>query len=237
MPLHPDLRGTGRCIVAIPAHNEEHSIGSLVAQCRMSTDEVWVVDDGSTDATAENATKSGARVLRHETNLGKGRAIRTALDAFLREESEYLLFLDGDGQHDPAVIPSFIKLARSSGAGIILGNRLYAPGNMPPIRQWTNYFMSWLISEMAGQEIADSQCGYRLLSRNFVRQFKPTTDHFELESEMLIQAGRFGSEILSVPIPVIYRGSSSHIKPLRDTLRFARMAWRYLGVKDAGKQR
>src|SRR5437773_620280 len=160
-----DPQGAGRCVVAIPAHNEEHSIASVVAQCRKSPVDVWVIDDGSQDATARAAAEAGARVLQHASNQGKGRAIRTALEAFLREEHDYLLFLDGDGQHDPAVIPDFIELARNSGAGIILGNRLYAPGNMPPIRQWTNYFMSALISEATGQEIPDSQCGYRLLSR------------------------------------------------------------------------
>ncbi len=222
------LAAVSHGVVSIPAYNEEARIGSVVRQCLRSGVEVWVIDDGSTDATARVASQAGARVLTHPKNFGKGRAIRTALEAFSGATQDYLVFLDGDGQHDPAAIPSFLLLAERSGADIVLGNRMYVPSNMPAIRQWTNFFMSWLISQMAGQEIPDSQCGYRLLSRRFVQKFSPTTDHFELESEMLIQAGRLGMNVLSVAIPAIYRGESSHIDPIIDTKRFIRMVWRYL---------
>ena len=73
---------------------------------------------------------------------------------------------------------------------------------------------------MCGAAIPDSQCGYRLLSRRFAEAFRPTTSHFELESEMLVQAARFGFKITSVPIPAVYGSSPSHIRPIRDTLRF-----------------
>lgn len=218
-----------RCVVAVPAHNEEVSIGSVVRACLRSPVDVWVIDDGSKDGTARAAEEAGARVISHPRNFGKGRAIRTALEAFQRDKTyTQLLFLDGDGQHDPAAIPAFISRAELTGAEMVLGNRMSVPAAMPPLRQWTNFIMSWIITQMAGQEIPDSQCGYRLLSRRFVDAFVPTTDRFELESEMLIQAGRMGMNILAVPIPVIYAGEASHIDPVTDTFRFIRMAWRYL---------
>ncbi len=225
----PDvLAAVRRCVVVIPAHQEESRIGAVVRECLRSPVEVWVIDDGSKDETGRVAAEAGARVLSHPVNLGKGRAIRTALQEFRKEPRDYLLFLDGDGQHDPAAIPSFITRAESTGADIVLGNRMLLPLGMPPVRQLTNFVMSWLISQMAGQDIPDSQCGYRMLSRRFVEAFAPTTERFELESEMLIQAGRMGMDILSVPIPVIYAGESSHIDPVTDTIRFIRMVWQYL---------
>jgi len=217
-----------RPVVAIPALNEEKHIGRVVQACIASGAEVWVVDDGSIDRTAEMVRQAGGRVIQHPRNLGKGMAIRTALDAFARSDREFLIFLDADGQHDPAFLQSFVDRAAASSAGIVLGNRIDDARRMPFVRRCTNRFMSWLISRLAGQCMPDTQCGYRLVSRAFARQFRPTTSRFELESEMLIQAGRLGFRIESVPISTIYRGEKSHIHPLPDTLRFFRMIFRYV---------
>src|SRR4051812_37959167 len=88
--------------VAIPAFNEQKRIGEVVRGCvATGCGLVWVVEDGSSDQTAEQATRAGASVLKHSSNLGKGMAIRTALKAFADSKFEYLIFLDADGQHDP----------------------------------------------------------------------------------------------------------------------------------------
>ena len=99
---------------------------------------------------------------------------------------------------------------------------------MPAVRRWTNQFTSWVVGRLAGCPIPDSQCGYRLVSRNFVERFRPTTSRFDLESEMLIQAGRLGMKIESVSISTIYKGQPSHIHPLWDTIRFFKLVVRYL---------
>jgi len=217
-----------KVLVAIPAYNEEKRIESVVRSCLATGSEVWVIDDGSMDLTAESAQKAGGVVIRHEKNMGKGKAIRTALDAFMRSEHEFLIFMDADGQHDPSFIPVFVQCARHSSAGIMVGNRMHSTVNMPLVRRWTNQFMSWLISCLAGRRIPDTQCGYRLVSRAFVERFRPTTNRFELESEMLIQAGKLGFAVESVPISTVYAGEASHIHPFVDTLRFICMVIRYL---------
>ncbi len=214
-------------VVVLPACNEEAHIGSIISSCRVLSAEVWVIDDGSTDGTGDKARKAGARVITHEQNLGKGMAIRTAFTAFTQSDHEYLILMDADGQHDPAYIPALIERVRESKAGIVIGNRMLSKVKMPWVRRWTNQVMSWMISRLAGQTIPDSQCGYRLVSRSFAERFRPTTCRFDLESEMLIQAGRLGFKIQSVPISTIYEGQSSHIRIAGDTLRFLRLLVRY----------
>lgn len=215
-------------VVAIPAYNEEKRIESVVRRCRESGAEVWVMDDGSNDRTGEVSKSAGAAVIRHERNQGKGMAIRTALDAFAKSDRRFLIFMDADGQHDPAMISAFVEHARANGSQVLLGNRMLSTAKMPTVRRWTNQFMSWLISLLARQKIPDTQCGYRLLGRDFVLKFRPTTDRFDLESEMIIQAGRLGFKIESIVIPTIYDGQGSHIHPVWDTLRFMKLVLRYL---------
>lgn len=208
----------GNAAVAIPAFNEASRLANVIRGCRGFGLEVWVVDDGSTDATAEVAQREGAEVLRHERNLGKGAAIRTALRRFHESGLERLVLMDADGQHDPAFLPTFLRAGEA--ADLVLGNRMADPGPMPLVRRLTNRTMSWLLGLLCGTPIPDSQCGYRLLSRRFAEAFHPTTAHFELESEMLVQATRLGFRIGAVPIPAVYGRAPSHIRPFRDTLRF-----------------
>ena len=84
-------------VALIPAYNEAAHVGQVVSEARNHVDEVIVVDDGSADGTAAVAERAGAKVLRHEQNRGKGRAIATALDYFGRSGAEFAVFLDGDG--------------------------------------------------------------------------------------------------------------------------------------------
>ncbi|MDD2707024.1 MAG: glycosyltransferase family 2 protein [Verrucomicrobiae bacterium] len=213
-------------IAVIPAMNEAAHIGRLVREVLQQGCQVWVIDDGSQDATALEAEKAGARVIRHPENRGKGMAIRTAIGEFLRTTASHIIFLDADGQHDPSHIPAFLDTVRKTGASIVLGNRMDNAAHMPAVRRLTNRFMSWVVSRLAGQRIPDSQCGYRLLSRDFAMAFQPTTSHFDLESEMLAQAGRQKRRIVFVPIQTIYAGEASHIHPIRDAFRFLRFLFR-----------
>ena len=219
-----------RVIALIPAYNEVARVGEVVAQARPRVDEVIVIDDGSSDGTAAAAEQAGARVLRHEQNRGKGGAIATALDYFGRSDAEFAILLDADGQHDPAEIAKFVETADREQADIVVGTRMGDTSKMPVVRRLTNEFTSWVTSRLAGQRIPDSQCGYRLLRRNVLEDLRLSTARFETETEMLIQAARAGHRIISIPIRTIYEsGHTSHIHPVRDTLRFftfVRKYWR-----------
>lgn len=218
---------TESVLAYIPAYNEAARVGSVIRQTASYARQVVVIDDGSTDATASVAEEAGAVVLRHSTNQGKGAAIQTALAHFAGSDAAYAVFLDADGQHDPAAIPAMVAAAEA-GADIVVGMREYQPGQMPMVRRWTNRFTSWLTSRLAGQRIPDSQCGFRLLRRTVLPHLHLRSRRFETETEMLIQAGRAGLRIVSVPIRTIYLpGRHSRIRPLCDTWRFLKMVVRY----------
>lgn len=219
---------TERVIAFIPAFNEAERIATVIARARPHVSEVVVVDDGSEDETGPVARAAGAVVLTHSQNRGKGAAIVTALEYFAQTDAPLAVFLDADGQHAPEEIPKFIEAAHRTSADLIVGNRMSQTCHMPRLRLLTNRLTSWLTSRLAGQRIPDSQCGYRLLRREVLTALRLSGERFEAETEMLIQAGRGGYSILSIPVQTIYEpGRQSRIRPLRDTVRFLRLVWRY----------
>ncbi len=219
---------TERTIAIIPAYNEAAPVAAVVVKARPLVYEVAVVDDGSTDDTAAVARAAGATVLRHTQNRGKGAAIATGLEFFGKSDAEFAVFLDADGQHDAAEIPHFVTTAQATGASIVIGTRMRDAVGMPLVRHLTNLFTSWLAGRLARQPIPDSQCGFRLLRRAVLADMRLTTKGFETETEMLIQAGRAGHKLVSVPIRTIYReGRHSRIRPWHDGVRFFKLVARY----------
>ena len=111
-------------LAIIPAYCEERFIGQVVREVLEHVNAALVVDDGSTDRTSAEAEAAGAQVIRHSTNLGKGAALKTGLRCAVLIEADFFLFLDGDGQHDPAEIPAFIEAINRSNADLVIGNRM-----------------------------------------------------------------------------------------------------------------
>jgi glycosyltransferase involved in cell wall biosynthesis len=210
----------------IPACGEERFIGSVVLGVLQHLDHVVVVDDHSADQTERIAREAGAEVIRHSENLGKGAAIKTGLGE-AADRFGYFLFMDGDGQHDPAEIPKFLAKATETRAHLIIGNRMCNVAAMPAIRRWTNKFMSWQISKLCRQNLPDSQCGYRMASYELLPLLRESSDGFAFETESLILAARNGFHIEFVPVRTIYRDERSKIKPMRDTLRYLRILAKY----------
>jgi len=216
------------CVV-IPSYNESKEISNIVSQIKTLGHAVVIVDDGSSDDTAQIAEAGGAVVLRNQSNLGKGASLIKGFDYALGGDFEAVVAMDGDGQHLTEDISRFIAQAKSSEAALFVGNRMGQAKSMPMVRYLTNAFMSWLISELIRQRVPDTQCGFRLIKIWLLRRLKLTTTNYEIESEMLIKASRLGAKIESVPIHAIYRGAKSQINPFVDTVRFviflAREIW------------
>jgi len=221
----------------IPAFNEERHIGDVVHRTRAKIENVLVVDDGSNDATAERAREAGAEVIVHPENRGKGEAIRSGLRHWLAREFEWVLILDADAQHRPEEIARFAAAAGSSEARLILGNRMNEVSSMPLVRRVVNRYMSKIISRICGQQIPDTQCGFRMLHRQLVPDLLKGADRFDYETEMLIVSSRKGFRIDSVPISTVYSDEISSIHPLRDTIRFFQLMWRYKNRRpDSGSR-
>ncbi len=206
--------------VLIPSFNEEKTIGWLVKAVSELGFDVFVIDDGSRDRTAKLAAENGAEVFINKKNLGKGASLRKAFDILIHKEYEGIIIMDGDGQHLPADLIHFVKLFEERRPGIIVGNRMIKPKGMPLIRWLTNKFMSFVLSKMCRQDVFDSQCGFRLVDMEVLRKSRLSTEKFEIESEMLIEAARNGFKIESVPITTVYSGQDSAIHPVKDTVRF-----------------
>jgi hypothetical protein len=132
--------------------------------------------------------------------------------------------MDGDGQHSPEDIPAFFRCAARTGASLVVGNRLGEASRMPFLRRSVNRWMSADISRLAGRDLPDSQCGFRLMNLDDWARLPIVSNHFEIESEMLYQFARAGLSIEFVPIQVIYKTEHSKIHPWRDTVRWLR--WR-----------
>lgn len=206
--------------VLIPSFNEEKTIGWIVRAVREQGLQVLVVDDGSRDDTAKIAGENGAEVIVNEKNLGKGTSLRRAFDILRHRDYDAVVVMDGDGQHLPKDVAPFIRMHEETKPGVIVGNRMARSKGMPLVRWLTNKFMSFVISYVCRQRIPDSQCGFRLLDKRVLKAMKLSTEKFEIESEILLEASRQGFKIESVPITTVYEGQHSAIHPLRDTVRF-----------------
>jgi len=221
--------------VLIPAYNEEKRIAQLIEEVVKSVPDVIVVDDGSTDATADVVAGTRVFLLRQRKNLGKGAALRIGFDYILSKGFDSVLVMDADGQHAPADIPHFIKKALETNAGIILGNRMGKAGNMPLVRRLTNKIMSFILSFIVRQKIPDSQCGYRLIKRKVLETVRLNSSNYEIDSELLLEANKAGFKIDSIPVKTIYGGQKSCINPLVDTLRFFKLIFRFFRVPGKHK--
>ena len=207
------------CIL-IPVYNEFKEIGRLVESLKKKGLPVVVIDDGSTDDSGGIAKQKGAVVIGHDQNQGKGRSLQDGFQYVLKNNYDGVITIDGDGQHDINDIDQFISKAKEHPLSVITGTRMDDPKGMPFVRFVTNRMMSWMISALCKQKIPDTQCGFRLISRDVLKELKLTSSDFEIETEVLIKASKKGFKIYSVPIKTIYRDEASKINPLIDTFRF-----------------
>src|SRR5665648_43994 len=215
-------------LAVIPAHNEAGRIGPVITATRRYLP-VLVVDDGSTDATAQVARRHGAEVLSLSPNQGKGAALKAGLARSLQEGRQAVITLDADGQHDPCEIPAFLEVFAAHSAEpalLVIGYRRFA--QMPLQRTLTNGAARWIFSWAVGRRIPDNQSGYRLLSRGLVEDvLKSTEEGFAFEVEVIARAIGRGWPIYWIPIRTIYSvGERSHIKPWTHLTSFVRVTLR-----------
>ena len=224
--LSPVLEPT-TCAAVIPCFNESASITALVAAVRRQLPSVLVVDDGSTDDTAGRARAAGAVVVRHELNLGKGAALKTGLSRALKLGCEWAVTLDGDGQHAPEDLPALLRGASQTGALLVIGDRMNEAQKIPWLRRRVNRWMSRKLSQRAGRPLPDTQSGFRLIHLQTWAALSLHTEHFEVESEMLMAFLVAKHPVAFVPVQVISRSRHSHIRPVTDSLRWWKW-WRGL---------
>lgn len=209
-------------VCVVPAFGAERTLPRVVAAIRQAVPSavIIVIDDGSRDGTSAAGAEAD-EVVRHETNRGKGAALRTGFDRALTRGADNIITLDADGQHDATRIPALLTALRD--ADIVVGARDHT-GAMPVHRRFSNRASAAAIGHITGLTVRDAQSGFRAHRRAVVERVKPRGDHYEFETEMLILAARQGFRISSVPVPTIY-GGTSHFRLLRDGARVVSTIW------------
>ena len=210
-----------RVAVVIPAYNPGTIIVDIllgVAE-QVPRENILVVDDGSTDHTADRVKQLGIPLYQHDCNRGKGAALASGIRLQLDRGAELILLMDADGQHDPADIPRFLQ--RLTGEyDLMVGDRSAARGEMPRLRKFSNWLSSLIVSRITGRHLPDSQNGFRLIRAAVLQQINLVSKHFEYETELLLKAERAGFRTGTLPIAGVYFAETSQIRKLRDTFRF-----------------
>lgn len=212
-----------RVAALIPAYQCEPTIAEVVAGTRPHVSLVLVVDDGSTDRTGAEAAGAGAEVLRRERNGGKGAALRDGLFRLLAagagDSPTHVLFLDGDGQHDPGDIPAMLRAGRR-GERFVIGSRMADRDAMPAYRYETNRIGGMILERMTGLAVEDGQSGFRLIEAELLRDLDLKSAGYLIETEILLKCAPHLCRIAAVPVRAI-SGGLSHYRPFRDTWKIS----------------
>ncbi|MFO7967355.1 MAG: glycosyltransferase family 2 protein [Archaeoglobaceae archaeon] len=190
-----------KVVAALPAYNEEVAIGSVVLGARNYVDQVVVVDDGSTDRTAEIAEAAGAIVLKHEVNTGYGGAIKDCFEVARTYGADVLVILDGDGQHDPSDIPSLVEPVVQEEADIVIGSRFNGKENKIPFYRRLGIRTINIFTNVASNgRVTDTQSGFRAYSRRAIDSLDVRDTGMGVSSEILLSAKSRGLSVKEKPI-------------------------------------
>jgi UDP-N-acetylglucosamine---dolichyl-phosphate N-acetylglucosaminyltransferase len=187
--------------VIIPAYNESERISPVISQVKKYCSNIIVVDDGSRDNTFDVAEKHKVYVLKHIVNMGKGSALKTGCDFALKKGAKFLVAIDADGQHDPDMVPIFLKSLDNN--DIIFGYRSFSK-NMPGILRFGNNFINFVTKVLYGISLKDTQCGYRAFTVSAYKKIRWSSTDYAMESEMIANAGKHKLKYSELKIKTIY---------------------------------
>jgi glycosyltransferase involved in cell wall biosynthesis len=202
------MREAKTVAVVMPAHNEAAVIGSVLARIpsRIESFDVVsvVVDDGSTDSTADVARRQGAYVVRHLTNLGVGAATVTGLRAARALNPDVIVTMDADGQHDPQEIEALVQCLINGSFDVVIGSRLLNPAGMPPTRIAANLLLNAITYLVYRKIVSDSQSGFKAFSRHALEVMDLSSPGYEICSEMVGEMYRKNLRYKSLPVKAVY---------------------------------
>lgn len=209
----------------IPAYNVAVTLPEVVKGLKNSLPgiECIVINDGSRDPTAKIIKKLDVMEIEHSTNRGKGAALRTGFTDALNRGAEFILTIDSDGQHKPGEAVKLLQAIADYNYDVVVGNRMQYREKMPIHRKLSNRITSWLISMRTAQEIQDSQCGFRVIRAEVLRNVVLTTNRFDMESELLLKAALKGYQIGSVEISTVYSSKRESSMSILDVFRFIKI--------------
>ncbi len=218
--------GSGKNIwCAIPVYNNKKTLRRIVEGCLSTIENVLVVDDGCTDTdVSELLSDLDIILLRHEKNMGKGKAILTASRYVEDNGGVYMVTIDADGQHDPEDMKKFFPLMNDDGNSLIIGCRNFNTENVPQSSRFGRKFANFWLRVEAGVHVDDCQSGYRAYPVKYLNRLKFSRAHYDFEAEALAKFAWAGIPIKSVEVQVKYPPPPervSHFRPYLDNLRLS----------------
>ncbi len=204
--------GTRRCLTALPVYNEARHIPDVLAEVRRYSQDVLVVNDGSSDDTPNVlARESGVIVVTHPHNLGYGAALRTAFEYSIENHYDVLVTIDCDGQHQPRLIPELAAAVFPPGEApvdIVSGSRYlktFDENSRPPEeRRRINAQITQIVNDRLGLELTDAFCGFKAYRVEALTRLKITDTGYAMPLQLWVQAAALGLRIVEFPVPLVY---------------------------------
>jgi len=191
-------------LVCIPAFNEEGAIGKLVKKTLSYVDSVVVCDDGSSDNTTKEAEDSGAHVIVHNENKGKGSALKSLFEHARHSSADIIVTIDGDGQFLPEEIKKLTNPIIENISDVVVGYRFDDDTEMPSYRKIGNKILDHATNIVSSIPIRDTQSGFRAYSKKAIELIEFSNDGFTADSEILINASKHDLRISEEKITVVY---------------------------------
>jgi glycosyltransferase involved in cell wall biosynthesis len=211
MPGFAHMTTETRYLAVVPAYNEADTVGSVIRALRREAPDfdVVVVDDGSTDTTSDRAEEAGAQVLRLPFNLGIGGAVQAGFTYARERGYDYVVQVDGDGQHDPSEIARLrAAMAETPSVDVICGSRFATDtGYISPISRRTGiHIFAFLLSRIVGQPITDPTSGFRLYNRRAIQLFARDYPHDYPEVEAVLMLHHHRLRMREIAVRMFQRG-------------------------------
>lgn len=208
---------------AIPVFNNRDTVRNVAAECRTILRHVVVVDDGSADVDVASLLSGlDVVVLKHEKNLGKGRAILTASRYVESHGGLFMITIDADGQHAPRDMETFFPLMREDGPAVIIGSRDFSTENVPASSRFGRSFANFWLKVETGRTVDDCQSGFRAYPVRYLNRLQFRGARYDFEAEVLAKAAWAGLALRTVPVGVTYPKRTeriSHFRPFLDNAR------------------
>lgn len=223
--LQPQFDQWKTCVI-IPTYNNDQTLGEVVSDVLSYTKNIIVVNDGSTDQTADILQSFESEIAIHHLpeNSGKGVALRKGFNLAMEQGYERAITIDSDGQHKASDLPNFINALEEHPDAMIVGARNMGQDNVPGTSSFGHKFSNFWYKVMTGRQLPDTQSGYRLYPLTRMQKMRFYTTKYELEMESLVRLSWLDISVLAVPIDVYYPPEEERVTHFRKIPDFTRIS-------------